>query len=104
VPGSPGPVCCSRYAPIMVCGNPFPLVRGLHSNPLRSRERADGEMCHQGPGERPRASRRGIRRLCRDGGCGGGSTTRDGGADLLPCCGAVPRQWAAGGLPEAAMV
>jgi hypothetical protein len=25
--------------PIMVCGNPFPLVRGVHSNPLRSRAR-----------------------------------------------------------------
>jgi hypothetical protein len=25
--------------PIMVCGNSFPLVRDLHSNPLRSRER-----------------------------------------------------------------
>jgi len=25
--------------PIMVCGNSFPLVRGVQSNPLRSRER-----------------------------------------------------------------
>src|SRR5690349_8750074 len=28
---------CPREPPIKVCGNSFPLVRGVHSNPLQSR-------------------------------------------------------------------
>jgi hypothetical protein len=38
-PGSPGQRAAPGTPPIKVCGNSFPLVRGVHSNPLRSRVR-----------------------------------------------------------------
>ena len=38
-PGSLDQAVAPDTPPIMVRGNSFPLVRGLHSNPLRSRAR-----------------------------------------------------------------
>jgi hypothetical protein len=39
LPGSRDQAAAPDTPPIMVCGISFPLVSGLHSNPLRSRER-----------------------------------------------------------------
>jgi len=39
LPGSLDSAVAPGTPPIMVCGNSFPLVRGVHSNVLRSRER-----------------------------------------------------------------
>ena len=39
LPGSLDQAAAPDTPPIMVCGNLFPLVRGVHSYGLRSRER-----------------------------------------------------------------
>ena len=39
LPGGLDQAVAPDAPPIMVCGNSFPLVKGVHSNPLRSRER-----------------------------------------------------------------
>ena len=48
LPGSLDQAVAPDTPPIMVCGNSFPLVRALHSNPLRSRERRF-EFCPGAP-------------------------------------------------------
>jgi hypothetical protein len=56
LPGSLDQAVAPDTPPIMVRKNAFPLVRGLHSNPLRSRERRFESCRGHPPANSPKGS------------------------------------------------